>query len=274
MTTTPTADKLRPFYPGKNIGSHNAALPTYTADAACTAALIKDAALVEADGYWDGAIGWCTGNTTAAIKGAWFHVRSFTTAGGLVLSRNLPAAPAAGDTYRLILGGGFASAQEVMGMMGGGVQPELDDVVGTNITGLTVNKLGANLGECTLTAFFDQSESLLFLKRDSEEYGVGVTTAGNPTNAIAYIADGQGWMQFTIVTASLPVGDETDTVTVTYPYGTMTPDYEGDETAWQRPSRFRQARLRQWRRASPSASRQRLSMSTPPRLGRRVGFGS
>lgn len=229
---TPSADKLRVYYPGKHIAADGDALTLFTADAGGTQSTIVDAALTQADDYWNGAIGYFTGNVTSALAGAAFHVKDFDAATDtLTLAKNLPAAPAAGDTFRLALGGGFRSSHEVFGLLAGGVPPELVAVTGTNITGLTLKKLAPRLGEGTLTAFFDFSESLLFIKMGSEAYGVGLATAGNPTDAIVFAADGQAWAQVTIVTASLPGSDQTDTFTLAYPPGTMVPDYEGYETA-------------------------------------------
>ena len=60
---TPTADKLRIFFPSKYLGADGDPLPQYTADAGGDELTIADAALSEANGYWDGAIGWFDGNT-------------------------------------------------------------------------------------------------------------------------------------------------------------------------------------------------------------------
>ena len=233
MTTTPTADKLRVYYPSKHVPADNDPLEQFVADAGGTTTSIIDAALTQADDYWNGAVGFFDeAAPTAALRGIFFHVKDFVAADDkLILAKPLPAAPAAGDTYRLVLGGGFGSSYEVFGMKAGGAFPEFLTVVGTNITGLTIKKLSARLGEGTLTVFFDFSESLLFIKMGAEDYGVGLATGGNPTNAIVFAADGQAFAQVTIITANLPGSDQTDTFTLAYPQGTMTPDYEGYETA-------------------------------------------
>lgn len=233
MTTTPTADKLRIYYPSKHVPANNGALEQFTADAGCTTTSIIDAALTQADDYWNGAIGFFDeAAPTAALRGQFFHVKDFVAASDqLVLYKPLPAAPAAGDTFRLALGGGYGSNYETMGMLAGGVLPEFVAVTGTNITGLTIKKLSPKLGEGTLTAFFDFSENLLFIKMGAQAYGVGLATGGNPTNAIVFAEDGQAWAQVTIVTANLPGSDQTDTFTLANPKGTLVPDYEGAETA-------------------------------------------
>ena len=122
---TPTADKLRVHFPSKNLAADGDALPTYTADAGGALNAIVDAALTQADGYWAGAVGWFLGNTpTVALQGQFFHVKSFDAATDkLTLSRELPAVPAAGDTFRLVLGGNWRSSHETFGMLMGGVLP-------------------------------------------------------------------------------------------------------------------------------------------------------
>ncbi len=233
MPTTPTADKLRVYYPSTHVAADNGPLEQFTADAGGTTTVIISAALTQTDDYWNGAVGFFDeASPTVELRGQFFHVKDFVAASDqLLLAKPLPVAPAAGDKFRLVLGGGFGSSYEVFGMLAGGAFPELLSVVGTNITGLTIKKLSARLGEGTLTVFFDFSESLLFIKMGAEAYGVGLATGGNPTDAIVFAEDGQAYAQVTLVTASLPGSDQTDTFTLTYPTGTMTPDYEGYETA-------------------------------------------
>ena len=228
--TTPLADRLRVYYASKNVPSDDAVLPVYTADAGSDRDTIVDAALVEADGYWNFAHGFYLGDVTAALAGEQFYVRSFVT-GALTLSRNSSVAAAAGDSYVLIAGGGFGSAREILGMLAGGVLPELVAVVGTNITGLTCKKFSGRLGPGTLTIHYDQAAAMLYAKMGSEAYGVGVDVSGNVTDGHVYVADGSAWVRFDTVAASLPVGDEDDTFTLAYPLDTHVPDYEGFETA-------------------------------------------
>ena len=227
---TPTADKLRIFFPSKYLGADGDPLPQYTADAGGDELTIADAALSEADGYWDGAIGWFDGNTlTPALRGAFFHVKSFAT-GALTLARDLPAAPQAGDTYRLALGGNYRSSQETFGMLVGGVLPELNPVAGVNVTGLTIKKASAKLGAGTLSVHYNQTLEEVYIKMDAQNYGVGLDVSTNLTDAIVFAEDGQGWVQVDVVAASLPPGNQTDTWTLSHPQQTLTPDYEGYET--------------------------------------------
>ena len=229
---TPTADKLRIFFPSKHLAADDDTLTELVADAGGTVRTIVDAALDQADDYWNGAVGWFEGDTTTpALRGQFFHVRDFDAdTDTLTLSRDLPAAPVAGDTFRLALGGNYRSSHETFGMAAGGEQPELDTVEGTNITGLTIKKASGLLGEGTLTIFFDQSEELLFIKMDAEEYGVGLDVSGDVSDGIVFAENGQAFIQVDVTNGSLPVGDETDAFTMTYPERTLVPDYEGYET--------------------------------------------
>jgi hypothetical protein len=229
---TPTADRLRVYFPSKNLAADGDALSQLVADAGGSLTTIVDAALTQADDYWNGAIGWFDGNTpTAALQGQFFHVKDFDAATDkLTLSKELPAVPAAGDTYRLALGGNWRSAQETFGMLVGGVLPELKTVSGVNITGLTIKKASALLGAGTLTVFYRRSQQMLYIKMGAQAFGVGLDTSVNITNGIVFAADGQAWLQVDVNAASLPTSDRTDTWTLAYPDRTLTPDFEGYET--------------------------------------------
>ncbi len=229
---TPTADKLRVHFPSKNLAADGDALPTYTADAGGALNAIVDAALTQADGYWAGAVGWFLGNTpTVALQGQFFHVKSFDAATDkLTLSRELPAVPAAGDTFRLVLGGNWRSSHETFGMLMGGVLPELKTVSGVNITGLTIKKASALLGEGTLTVQYTRSLQILRIKMGTQALGVGLDVSASVTDGIVFAADGQAFIQVDVNAASLPTSDKADTWTLAYPERTLTPDYEGYET--------------------------------------------
>ncbi|MFZ5980958.1 MAG: hypothetical protein ACOYVF_10045, partial [Candidatus Zixiibacteriota bacterium] len=201
-----------------------------TADAGGTTRTIVDSALTEVDDYWNGAIGWFEGDTTtAALRGIFFHVQDFdATSDTLTLFRPLPAAPAAGDTYRLVLGGNYRGDIETFFMTAGGVQPELIAVTGTNITGLTIKKIATDAG--TMTLWYDQSEDLLYMKMDYSNYGVGLDVSGDVTDGIIYDDTENSWVQVDVTSGSLPGSDQTDAFTIAYPSQTYTPDYEAPET--------------------------------------------
>lgn len=229
---TPTTDKLRIYFASKYLVADGGAITQYTADAGGSVSTIVDAALTQAADYWNGAIGWFDGDTsTAALRGIFFHVEDFDAGTDtLTLSRDLPAAVAAGDTYHLVLGGNYRGATECFGLAVDGDLPELETVSGTNITGLTFKKASLGLGAGTLSLFYDQSEDLLFAKMGAEDYGVGLDVSGDVTDGIVFCSDGQKYVQVDVTNGSLPVGDETDTFTLTIPDNTFTPDYEGYET--------------------------------------------
>jgi len=229
---TPTSDKLRVYFPSKYLGADGATLTEQTADAGGTVSTIVDSALTQADDYWNGALDFFEGDTTtSALRGIFFHVMDFTASSDtLTLARELPAAPAAGDTYRLVLGGNYRSSFECFGLEAGGVFPEQQSVTGSNITGLTIKKLSPLLGAGTLTAFYDYSLDELFIKMGSNPYGTGLDVSGDVSDGIVYGSDGEEWVQVDVTAASLPGGDQTDTFTLTVPEGTFTPDFEGSET--------------------------------------------
>lgn len=226
---TPTADKLRIYFPSKHLAADGNALPSFTADGGALNS-IQDTALSQADGYWDGALGWFAGDSlTPELQGQFFHVRSFT-GGVLTLSRDLPAAPQAGDTFRLALGGNWRSSYETFGLLVGGVLPELNPVAGINVSGVTIRKASALLGEGTLTLQYTHSQQLLRIKMDSQPLGIGLDVSTSVTGGVIFAADGQSWIMVDVNAASLPTSDRTDTWTLQYPERTLTPDYEGYET--------------------------------------------
>src|SRR5437660_1396873 len=115
-----TIDKLRAYLPTRTISADGQALPQYTVTAGSTSVFLNATLNVPAAGYLNGAIGWFDGNTsTTGLRGAFFHVQSSTT-GQVILAKNLPAVPQVGDTFRLVLGGGYRSAQEAFGMSANG----------------------------------------------------------------------------------------------------------------------------------------------------------
>ncbi|MCL2645582.1 MAG: hypothetical protein FWD61_01090 [Phycisphaerales bacterium] len=232
---TPTSDKLRVYYPAKNLTSDGAALPLWTTTAGSEGGGLTSiiaSALSQADDYWAGAIGWFEGNTTtAALQGQFFHVKSSTSASRtLTLTQDLPAIPQAGDTFRLVLGGNYRSSTEIVGMLVGGVLPEFKPVAGVQVTGVTIRKASAFLGAGTLTINYRRALQQVFIKMGTQAYGVGLDVSNNVTSGIVFAADGQGFIQIDVNAAQLATADRTDTWTLDYPQRTLTPDYEGYET--------------------------------------------
>ena len=227
-----TADKLRVYLASKDLAVDGDPIPQRTADAGGTVETIVDAGITEATDYWNGALGWFDGNTvTAALCGKFFHVRDWnlgTTT--LTLSKELPAIPVTGDTFRLVRGGKIRSSQEAFGMTADGALPEVETVAGLNITGLTVKKVAGMLGEDLLTLKYDFANDLLFAKIGTNPFGVGLNVSANVVDGHVYVNDGIGFVRVDVVVASLPGSDQEDDWDLAYPERTLTPDYEGYET--------------------------------------------
>ncbi len=228
----PLSEFARTYYPGKDIASDGDPIVENIADAGGSITTLVDAAITEADGYYEGAIIYFSGDTTTvALQGHFAHVKTWTfSSNTFTFAKDLPAIPVAGDTFNIIFGGNKRSSQETFGLLAGGVQPELTGVVGANITGLTITKLSGKLGEETLTVDWDDTADEIAIKIGAEVLGAPYTVTGDDTDVYVYANDGQSFMRFDVVEASLPVGDEVDTHTLTRPDQTLTPDYEGYET--------------------------------------------
>ena len=229
---TPNSSKGRFYFPLKTLGSDGAALTEVTSTAAGTTKTVIASSLTQADAFWEGAIGWFDNDTTTtALRGIFFHVKSFVASSDtLTLAAGLPAAPANGDTFRLVLGGNYRSDTEGYFMTLDGDSPELTSVTGTNITGLTITKAAAKLGTGTLSVFYDQTADTLQIKMDSGIYGALLDVSGDVTDGIVFLEDDQGYIQVDVTNASLPGSSQTDTFTVAYPSQTFVPNYQGYET--------------------------------------------
>lgn len=231
-----SADKGREYYSKIDGSADGQALTEYTADAGGGVKAIVDSALTEADDYWNGAFGWFDiDTTTTALQGQFFHVLDFTASSGtLTLAKSLPAAPAAGDTFRLIKHGGYRSTKELYGMMVDGAFPEEETVSGSDITGLTIKKASGALGAGTLTLFYNSSLDQLFAKMDAGDYGAGLDVSGDVTDGIVFIDDGQAYVQVDVTNASLPVADQSDEFEISKPERTFIQDVEASETNFSR----------------------------------------
>lgn len=240
--TTPTADKLRTYYASRYLSDDDDLLTEQTADAGGSTRTIIDAALTEAEGYWNGAVGWFDADTTTtALQGAVFHVQTFSAATDtLTLAQALPAAPAAGDTYRLVLGGKWRSSQETFGMAVGGTMPEFDPVVCTTVTGVTVQRASARLGEDDIYIDFDATaETLTLTVGAAGDPGVALDVSGDVSDGVLFAADDAGYLIVDVTNGSLPAGNEQEVLTLTYPAGYFIPDFEGYETSGGGKLRFR-----------------------------------
>ncbi len=230
--TTPLSEFAKTYLPGKDIASDGDPIVENIADAGGSITTLVDAAITGADARYDGAIIYFSGDTTtAALQGHFAHVRTWlNSTKTFTFAKDLPAIPVAGDTYQILFGGLKRSSQEAFGLLGGNVQPELAGIVGSNITGLTLIKFAGKLGEGTLTIEWTQATSEIEIKMDAEPLGAPYVVSGDATDQYVYADDGQSFVKFDVVQASLPGTDQTDTHTLVRPNQTLTPDYEGYET--------------------------------------------
>ena len=142
----------------------------------------------------------------------------------------LPITPAAGDMVRLVQSGRTASNHEVLNMKVSGKQPEIEGVAGTNVTGMTIKKASALLGEGTLTLTYTYSTRTLAIRMGSGNNGPEVALTGNATNLSIYNSDLSGYILVDVVYSSLATANRTDTFTLTMPKGNLIPNFEGYET--------------------------------------------
>jgi hypothetical protein len=229
---TPTADKLRTYFPSRYIAADGNALTEYVVDSA-TLRNITDAALNEADDYWNGALGWFAGDTiTADLRGCFFHIKNFDAASDtLTLSRDLPAQPVASDKFYMVIGGNRRSGCEIFGLAVSSQQPELIPYYCSSITGVVIKKASGQLGEGDVTLKYDPVAVEIYLQKEGEAYGVGVDVTASLTDAIVFAADGQSYLQFDVVSTSLPGVETTEVLTLAINQGVFTPDFEGYETS-------------------------------------------
>ncbi len=229
---TPTIDKLRIYYPSKYLTADGDDLTQFAVDSADKRNIVCSA-LTQADDYFAGALGWFDGNTiTPELRGIFFHIKQSVQSGNtLTLSRDLPIAPQAGDTFRLVIGGLYRSSQETFGMKLGGVLPELEPVACVNITDVTIKKASNTLGEGDLHISYDHTLQQLYIKIDDGNYGVGLDVSSSSTDAIIFTEGDTGYIQVDVDSAQLPASDAEDIFTLVYPQAVFTPDFEGYETA-------------------------------------------
>jgi len=219
------------YFASKDLADDGDPLPARTVTAAGDAKTFTAAALTQAAGYWSGAIGWFAANTpTTALRGRFFQVRTSTATGILTLAKNLPAVPAANDTFALACGGNRRSSQEAFGMTVAGELPELFPYAPAQIPGVTVVKASPSLGEGTLTLTYTASTKELYLKVGTAANGPGVIFTANATDVPVYDENERGFLLVNVTFASLPTTDRTQTAALAFPQGTFIPDIEGYET--------------------------------------------
>ncbi len=229
---TPTPDLLGIFYTSKDLTTSGAVLPDRVIGTGATLTSLPIPMLGEPTNFWNGAIGFFVGTgTTASLRGVCFHVKSWDSASKkLSLAQPLPMVPAAGDMVRLVQSGRTASNHEVLNMKVSGKQPEIDTVACPTITGVTIKKASALLGEGTLTLSYNSSTKTLALKMGTGNNGPEVPLTANIANLAIYNSDLSGYILVDVVFSALSTSSRTDTFTLTAPKGNLIPNFEGFET--------------------------------------------
>lgn len=228
---TPRPHELKLFFASKDLSADGDALPERSVSEAGNARSFVVADLTQANGYWNGAMGWFAADTaTVALRGRFFHVRESTSAGALTLAKNLPAEPGVNDRFYLACGGGRRSSNELFGMTVAGQQPELFPYTGSNLPGVTVTKASPTLGEGTLTLTYAYATKELFIKMGTGANGPAVHIAEGGVGLPVYDENERGFILVNVTPASLPAADRTQTVALAFTQGTFVPDIEGYET--------------------------------------------
>ncbi len=229
----PTPDLLGLFYASRDLASSGATPPDRIVGAGATQMIIPLTNVTDADGYWNGAMGYfCGSGTSATLRGVTFHVRKWdSSTKKITICAPLPIAPVAGDTLKLFKGGKFTSNQEILSMKVSGKQPEVENVSGPNVTGITIKKASALLGEGTLSVYCVASTKAITIRMGSGSYGPETFLTGDATNVAVYNNDLSGFILIDVAYSQLRIsGNYTDTFTLTFPKGNLIPNMEGHET--------------------------------------------
>jgi hypothetical protein len=233
---TPLPDKLGLYYASKDLNADGDAVAVRIVGENSTAMEIVVTNIDEDSGYWNGAMGFFTTGAAANLQTC-FHVRNWDKeTNTLKLAQPTPSVPAAGNQFKMFLGGRYRSNTKLLGLKAGAIQPELAPVTSTSITGVTVKYISPYLGTGTLTLTYSfkngSSPRLLTIHMGSLADGEATTITANG-DYIVYAADGSGFILVTVVFASLPAyssSNKTQTFTLSQPKGSLVPSYEGYET--------------------------------------------
>lgn len=226
---TPLADKIKSYFPARASTADGQALTAFVATAGLSTTLITDNVNTQASGFFNGAIGWFLETTaTAALKGQFFHVKSYNGT-AFTLAKPLPASPAVGDTFRIIMGGKYRTTTQLFGLLWAGKLPEL--VAPTITSGITVKKVSPLMGACTLYLKYTDTVKELSISNDAGvTYGVVEAFTVNRTDVALYLPNSDAFIIVDVVSASLPGASVTNNYAITVPSNTLTPDYEGYES--------------------------------------------
>jgi len=228
----PTPDQLRIYLTSKKLVADGGTITPVLTTSVSGPTQITSTALSDASDWWNGAIGYfINGTPTVALRGVWFHVKDWDNGTRtLTLAKPLPASVAINDSFIIIRPGLRRSSSEVFGHAIGGALPDMTPINGVTITGLTINKISPLLGEGVLSVFYESATQMLYIKMNSDDYGVGLDVSGDLTDVPVFALDGNAHIRVTISAGALPGTDQTDTWTVTIPDGVYVPDFEGYET--------------------------------------------
>lgn len=236
---TPLAEKIKHYFPARRSTADGQALTAFVATAGLNTKKISDSVNTEADGYFDGAMGWfLETTTTAALRGQFFHVKTYAS-NAFNLAKPLPASPVVGDAFRIVMGGKYRTTQELFGLLWNGKFPEL--VVPTTITGVSVKKASPLIGANTLYLKYTSGVKELSISIDNTNFGVVEAFTINRTDVALYLPNSDAYIIVDVVTASLPGSSGTTSYTLTVPNNPLTPDYEGyeSENDYKGKTRFR-----------------------------------
>ncbi len=231
---TPTPEKISIFYASKGLGTGGA--PTVRTVGSVTSPMVFTVNNVsEETGFWNGAVGYFLNTQTTALRAKTFHVRDWNKESNtLTLSTPLPTIPVSGDKFYMYVGGRQASNQEVLCMLAGGKQPEIEPIVPTYNTGVTIKKISPLLGEGTLTLYYTNSggvKTFMIRMGTSGDYGPGIQLTHNVQNLVLFTKDLLGYIIVDVEFDKLSTSsNRTDTWTLTTPKGNMLPNMEGYET--------------------------------------------
>lgn len=215
----PTSKDLRFYYGGAS--SAGGVLPSCLIDASSTSLLLISTDLDgTTDDYYNGSIGYFLSGT---LEDEYFHVKDYDgTSQTLTLAKALSGTPAEDDHFAVIKAGLSRSTTEV---------PGLTVTAGpTDVTGVTIDYAGYANGEGSGTLAYTSSTTSVTWTGPSDSAGPAVDVSTSGTYYL-YSDDDSMFLEITVVAASLPAGDESDTITLARPEKILLPDASGAETA-------------------------------------------
>lgn len=220
------SEDLKTYYPQKGLVADGGTIPELTADSGSIDDLI-DAALTEIDGYWASGLVLFSGDTTTvALQEYTAHIRSFDAATDkLTFAKALPAAVVAGDTYKIMYGGGFRSDMELLGTKVDGQIPDVTPLALTTITGVTVRYVSGGFIDANISIDWDNAVNEL-----SVDSGVVYTVTGDASGVVIYSGAVNAFMIVDIIQSSLPASVQNEILIPERQRQTVTPDVEGYES--------------------------------------------